>query len=79
MHTAEHPNLRGAKDVHHFSTGRADVVKAGGGQLAMHMDDGEEFIAGPGDVMSLPSRDAWMIRTDAVAAVDWFGASKDAK
>src|ERR1700685_1742963 len=32
------------------------------GQLAIRMDDGEEFIAVPGDVTSLPSgHDAWVI------------------
>ena len=32
------------------------------GQLAIRMDDGTEFIAGPGDVTSLPSgHDAWVV------------------
>ena len=50
------------------------------GTLAIRMDDGAEFIAGPGDVTSLPSgHDAWVIGTEPVVVVDWFGASNYAK
>lgn len=50
------------------------------GQLAIRMDDGTEFIAGPGDVTSLPSgHDAWVVGDEAVVVVDWFGASNYAK
>lgn len=46
------------------------------GQLAIRMDDGIEFVAGPGDVTSLPSgHDAWVVGDEAVVVVDWFGAS----
>ena len=46
------------------------------GQLAIRMDDGTEFVAGPGDVTSLPSgHDAWVVGDEAVVVVDWFGAS----
>ena len=46
------------------------------GRLAIRMDDGNEFIAGPGDVTSLPSgHDAWVVGDEAVVVVDWFGAS----
>src|SRR5580693_8981253 len=37
------------------------------GQLAIRMDDGAEFVAGPGDVTSLPSgHDAWVIGSEPV-------------
>ena len=50
------------------------------GQLAIRMDDGNEFVAGPGDVTSLPSgHDAWVIGSEPVVVVDWFGASNYAK
>ena len=50
------------------------------GQLAIRMDDGTEFIAGPGDVTSLPSgHDAWVVGDEPVVVVDWFGASNYAK
>jgi hypothetical protein len=50
------------------------------GQLAIRMDDGTEFVAGPGDVTSLPSgHDAWVVGGERVVVVDWFGASSYAK
>ena len=50
------------------------------GRLAIRMDDGSEFIAGPGDVTSLPrGHDAWVVGDDPVVVVDWFGASSYAK
>ena len=50
------------------------------GRLAIHMDDGTEFIAGPGDVTSLPSgHDAWVVGDEPVVTVDWFGASNYAR
>jgi hypothetical protein len=50
------------------------------GQLAILMDDGTEFLAGPGDVTSLPSgHDAWVVGEVPVVTVDWFGASNYAK
>ncbi|HLW94888.1 MAG TPA: cupin domain-containing protein [Solirubrobacteraceae bacterium] len=50
------------------------------GHLAIRMDDGTEFIAGPGDVTSLPSgHDAWVVGEEQVVVVDWFGASNYAK
>jgi hypothetical protein len=46
------------------------------GRLAIRMDDGTEFIADPGDVTSLPTgHDAWVVGDEAVAVIDWFGAS----
>ena len=46
------------------------------GRLAVLMDDGTEFEAGPGDVTSLPSgHDAWVVGDEPVVVVDWFGAS----
>jgi hypothetical protein len=50
------------------------------GRLAIRMDDGTEFIAGPGDVTSLPKgHDAWVVGDEPVVTVDWYGASNYAK
>jgi hypothetical protein len=50
------------------------------GRLAIRMDDGTEFVAGPGDVTSLPSgHDAWVVGEEPVVVVDWFGASNYAR
>jgi hypothetical protein len=50
------------------------------GRLGIRMDDGTEFVAGPGDVTSLPSgHDAWVVGDEPVVVVDWFGASRYAK
>ena len=50
------------------------------GRLGIKMDDGSEFIAGPGDITSLPSgHDAWVVGDEPVVVVDWFGASNYAK
>jgi hypothetical protein len=50
------------------------------GRLAIRMDDGTQFEAGPGDVTSLPSgHDAWVVGDEPVVVVDWFGASNYAK
>src|SRR5271155_1492510 len=50
------------------------------GRLAIRMDDGTEFVAGPGDVTSLPSgHDAWVVGEEPVTVVDFYGASNYAK
>jgi hypothetical protein len=50
------------------------------GRLGIRMDDGTEFIAGPGDLTSLPSgHDAWVVGEDRVVVVDFYGASTYAK
>lgn len=50
------------------------------GTLGIRMDDGTEFIAGPGDITSLPKgHDAWVIGDEPAVVVDWFGASNYAK
>jgi hypothetical protein len=50
------------------------------GRLAIRMDDGSEFVAGPGDVTSLPrGHDAWVVGDEPVVVVDWYGASTYAK
>jgi hypothetical protein len=50
------------------------------GKLAVRMDDGTEFIAGPGDVTALPmGHDAWVVGNEPVVVVDWCGASNYAK
>ena len=47
------------------------------GRLAIRMDDGTEFVAGPGDVTALPSgHDAWVVGDEPVVVVDWCGASR---
>ena len=50
------------------------------GKLAIRMDDGQEILAGPGDVTSLPQgHDAWVVGDEPVVTVDWYGASNYAK
>jgi len=50
------------------------------GQLAIRMDDGTEFVAGPGEITSLPSgHDAWVVGDEPVVVIDWYGASNYAK
>jgi len=50
------------------------------GRPAIRMDDGTEFIAGPGDVTALPSgHDAWVVGEEPVVTVDWFGAGSYAR
>ena len=50
------------------------------GRLAILMDDGTEFVAGPGDVTALPSgHDAWVVGDEPVVTVDWFGAGNYAR
>jgi len=50
------------------------------GRLAILMDDGTEFVAGPGDVTSLPKgHDAWVVGEEPAIVVDWYGASNYAK
>ena len=50
------------------------------GKLGIKMDDGSEFIAGPGDVTALPSgHDAWVVGNEPVVVIDWFGASNYGK
>jgi hypothetical protein len=50
------------------------------GRLAIRMDDGTEFVAGPGEVTALPSgHDAWVVGDEPVVVVDWFGASNYGK
>jgi hypothetical protein len=50
------------------------------GHLAIRMDDGAEFIAGPGDVTALPSgHDAWVVGDEPVVTIDWFGAGNYAR
>jgi hypothetical protein len=50
------------------------------GKLAVKMDDGTEFVAGPGDVSALPSgHDAWVVGDEPVVVVDWCGATNYGK
>jgi hypothetical protein len=46
----------------------------------IHMNDGTEFVAEPGDITSLPkSHDAWAVGDEPAIIVDFFGASNHAK
>jgi len=50
------------------------------GHLAIKMDDGTEFVAGPGDVTALPAgHDAWVVGDQPVVIVDWCGATSYGK
>lgn len=50
------------------------------GKLRIAMADGREFETGPGDITSLPSgHDAWVVGSDPVMLVDWYGALTYAK
>jgi hypothetical protein len=50
------------------------------GRIGIRMADGTEFIAGPGDVTSLPSgHDAWVVGDEPAVVVDWYGATDYAK
>lgn len=78
------PGWRWSKDVKPIA--KTDSCEAPhfqfhvGGRLAIRMDDGTEFVAGPGDVTSLPSgHDAWVVGDEPVVVVDWFGASNYAR
>jgi hypothetical protein len=44
------------------------------------MDVAHKFVAGPGDVTSVPSgHDVWVVGDEPVVVVDWFGAGDDAR
>jgi len=50
------------------------------GRLGIRMEDGTEFIAGPGDLTSLPrGHDASVVGDEPVVTVDFYGASTYAK
>jgi hypothetical protein len=50
------------------------------GTLRIHMADGTEFDAKPGQLTYLPSgHDAWVVGDEPVVTVDWYGASDYAK
>ena len=50
------------------------------GTLHIQMADGTEFDAHPGDVTALPhGHDAWVVGSEPVVVVDWWGASNYAK
>jgi hypothetical protein len=50
------------------------------GHIAIRMDDGTEFVAGPGDVTALPSgHDAWVVGDQPAVVVDWCGATNYGK
>jgi hypothetical protein len=74
------PGWRWSKDVKPLA--RTDSCEAPhfqyhvSGKLAILMDDGKEFVAGPGDVTALPSgHDAWVLGDEPAVVVDWCGAS----
>jgi quercetin dioxygenase-like cupin family protein len=46
------------------------------GRLCVRMDDGTEFISGPGDVLSIPSgHDGWVVGDEPAVVIDFHGAS----
>jgi hypothetical protein len=50
------------------------------GTLHVRMSDGSEFDVGPGGLSSLPAgHDAWVVGTEQVVVVDFFGATDYAK
>ena len=50
------------------------------GRLHVVMQDGQEFDVGPGSVQHLPAgHDAWVVGSEPVVGVDWFGATNYAK
>jgi quercetin dioxygenase-like cupin family protein len=50
------------------------------GRIAVKMDDGTEFIAGPGDITALPQgHDAWVVGNEPAVVIDWCGATDYAK
>jgi hypothetical protein len=50
------------------------------GVLGIRMADGTELEARPGDVTALPhGHDAWVVGTEPVVVIDWWGASNYAK
>jgi hypothetical protein len=50
------------------------------GRLAIRVDDGTEFVAGPDDITALPSgHDDWVVGEEPVVTVDWFGAGSYAR
>jgi len=50
------------------------------GTLHVRMSDGSEFDVGPGGLSSLPAgHDAWVVGTEPVVVVDFFGATNYAK
>jgi hypothetical protein len=50
------------------------------GRIAVKMQDGTEFEAGPGEVTALPQgHDAWVVGDEPVVLIDWYGASNYAK
>ena len=50
------------------------------GTIAIRMDDGTEFLAGPGDISALPSgHDAWVVGNEPAVLVDFQGATDYAR
>jgi len=46
------------------------------GKIAIKMDDGTEFIAGPGEITYLPAgHDAWVVGDEPVVLIDFHGAT----
>jgi hypothetical protein len=50
------------------------------GRIAVKMEDGSEFEAGPGEITALPKgHDAWVVGSEPVVLIDFHGASKFAQ
>jgi len=60
----EHKSFTKPEEVRKFPNGRAEILN----------------VAGPGHITSLPKgHDAWVVGSEPVVVVDWFGASNYAK
>ncbi len=50
------------------------------GRVHIHTKEGQDFEAGPGDVIFLrPGHDGWVVGDEPVIAIDWTGAGEYAK
>ena len=50
------------------------------GRLHAVMEDGREFEAGPGSVVSLPAKhDGWVVGNETTVLIDWEGVANYAK
>ncbi len=71
----EHKSFTKPDEVRPFPHGRAEILTVGGAEVGRMV-----FIAGPGDITSLPKgHDAWVVGDDPVVVIDWFGASNYAR
>ncbi|MGA2528411.1 MAG: cupin [Acidimicrobiales bacterium] len=96
MHPTEHRSFAAADEVPAFANRGVEILKIGGAntegclpphpqyhpsaQLAICMDDGNVFVAAPGDIMSPPIGHPASVATDEpVGTVGRFAPSNDAR